>query len=108
MVIDAANEDKPALVLAFADRAWLVAFAAATCCRCCSGAASRTGRRARSSCTRAADDVDAYFLVGPAISGPAGVSWWKSATQLPPRLIQTVEAKLSPKGWPAKEPLPVQ
>jgi NADH-quinone oxidoreductase subunit N len=29
MVIDAGNEDKPALALAFADRAWLVAFAAA-------------------------------------------------------------------------------
>ena len=29
MVIDAGNEDKPAIALAFADRAWLVAFAAA-------------------------------------------------------------------------------
>jgi NADH-quinone oxidoreductase subunit N len=29
MVIDAGNEDKPALSLAFADRAWLVAFALA-------------------------------------------------------------------------------
>jgi NADH-quinone oxidoreductase subunit N len=29
MVIDAGNEDKPALALAFADRAWLTAFAAA-------------------------------------------------------------------------------
>ena len=28
MVIDAGNEDKPALALAFADRAWLAAFAA--------------------------------------------------------------------------------
>jgi NADH-quinone oxidoreductase subunit N len=29
MTIDAGNEDKPALTLAFADRAWLVAFALA-------------------------------------------------------------------------------
>jgi len=29
MVIDAGNEDKPALTLAFADRAWVTAFAVA-------------------------------------------------------------------------------
>ena len=57
--------------------------------------------------TRSAPGRTAY-LVGPAIGAAAGVSWWKTASQLPPRFAQTVEAKLSPKGWPANEPLPVQ